>query len=228
MPDRVDDNVNRKMNDDRDPMVSLEGLRAGLYQIPGVLAVSFEQTGERVDRVNIIAKSGSKSRGQIVQDAISYLYVTLGVRLRPDDVNVIRSTDGELAPTDRRPMLAKLETQYRGPGDKQVRVTLALEGQEYHGLAQISSGRDHTQGTIQAGIRATLVAANEIMKHRCQFELGDVRSLRLADEQVIIVAVRVYPEMGSKTLIGSARIRRDELDGAARAALDAINRAFSF
>ncbi len=227
MTEPVGRNVQKTREPERNNTYSLDDLRLGLEQIPGVLAVSFETVSGNIERVNIIAESGHKSPGQIVQDTISYLFVISGQRLKPDAVNVVRSSGGDLMRSERRPMLAELAAEYTEQG-KTISVVLQLDEQEYPGTAVLVPGSETARDLMTAGIRATLKAADGVMRRQCEFRILDARHLSLAGEAVVIVAIGVFPELGSGVLVGTARVRRDVLDAAARATLDAINRAFTF
>jgi len=205
-----------------------ESLRTGVLSLQGIRAVSLSGDGESITSVNIIAEDGDKSRGQIVQDVISLALITCGLRLEPDDVDVVFTSGSDLLETDhRRPQLVSIETTY-SVEEVRVKVTLALDDSENEGVARIETRKPSPRRLVEAGARATLSAAEELLSGRCQLHLSDVVEFRFAGDGVVLVAVSAVPDVWNGILVGAVRVRGDLADAAARAVLDAVNRTFRF
>lgn len=205
-----------------------ENLRLGVLSLQGILAVSLSGDGDSITSVNIIARDGQKSRGQIVQDVISLALITGGLRLEPDDVDVVFTSGSDLLQTGhRRPRLVSIETTYSAEGVR-VQVILALSDKEKAGTAHIETRRPNPRRLVEAGARATLSAAEELLSGRCQLHLRDIVEVQFAGDRVVLVAVSAVPDVWQGSLVGAVRVRGDLADAAARAVLDAVNRTFRF
>ncbi len=205
----------------------LSTLESEITAMAGVLAASLEADPEAgIRKVNIIARQGVRSRGQMVQDTISLVFVRSGIRLPSASVDVIECSHDGLVGGAGRPRLVVIETHSTREGSR-VQVTLTLDGTAAEGFAPADAGVNRN-GSMIAGVGATLRAAEELMSHRLSFRPMDVRSLEFAGEEVVLTVVSVEPSVGSGLLVGSSRVQGDPLEAAARAALDAINRTFTF
>jgi len=195
--------------------------------MPGILAVNLEPgAADRIRKVNIIAREGTRSRGQIVQDTISLVFVRSGDRLTADAVDVIECSDDGLVSVAGRPRLSTIEVE-DGAGGRSVTIGLSREGRAFLGSAAVGSGTSRT-GLMRSGVEATLRAAEAMMADRLTFSVMDLRTLQCGGEAIVLLVVVPTPPVGNGLLVGSTRIQGDPVEAAARAALDAINRTFTF
>jgi len=211
------------------PVDEARGLTNRLLQLRGVLNASVVRDDSgRIGRVNVVAEADSRSRSQLSRDVVSLVAVEDGGELRPDDVDAIFiSNSGMASGESSRPLLVGFSTHY-SQRELACTVTLQLEGREVEGSATLPGSQADVRSLVNAGARAALQAAQSLLDERCQFSLEDARLISLLGQQVALVAVSVHPEMGTGLLLGSVLIRRGAVDAAARAALDAINRTFTY
>ncbi|MFO8060598.1 MAG: hypothetical protein R6U70_08085 [Bacillota bacterium] len=207
----------------------VKGLRTALLSLRGVLAASVvADDGEEITRVSIVARSGEKSRRQVVQDVISLVMVYGGARLSPADVDVVFSSNDDLLQSaEGRPCLVSLESRSAAKGFT-VRVVLSLEDRVVEGAVSTAEQRPGSRALLELGGRATLRASERLLEGGCRLHLEHVDVVSFAGERVVIAAVSLTPDIGSGVLVGAVRVRRDLLEASARAVLDAINRTFRF
>ncbi|GEM_PF-4006759 len=206
-----------------------DGLRHMIDRLPGVITASVV-TGDygAVSGVNLVAEAGERSRQQLRQDIVSLAFVHAGDRLSPGDVDVVFSSGSELLPSeDSRPQLVSLSTTYE-PGTTRVAVTLAVGERRAEATQDLESPEPGRIQLLAGSGRVTLSAAEQLMAERCSFSLEGADTVRMAGQEVAVVAVATSPDVTDGPLIGAVRIRSDLVDAGAKAALDAINRAFSF
>ncbi len=211
-----------------EPVQEARGLRNRILQIPDVLNASVvrDESGG-ISRVNVVADADERSRLQLARDVVSLVAVQDGCQLTPDDVDTIFVSNSEMVSGENRPRLVGLSTSY-SERELVCSVNLQLGGREVEGSATLNRPQADMRGLISVGARAALQAAQRLLDDRCQFTLQDAQHTHLAGQQVALVAVSVHPEMGTGLLLGSVRIRQGAVDAAARAALDAINRTFTY
>ncbi len=215
-----------------DVAISGGGQRRGVLEgeirgMDGILAANLEvDESGGIRKVNIVAREGTRSRGQIVQDTVSLVFVRSGIRIPASAVDVIECSDRGLLGGPGRPRLSAIDTERSG-NSAVVCITLSLGDSIARGRITTGSG-GAGRGVLVPGVEATLRAAEELISHRLKFRIVDVRSFDIAGDEIVLVGVSPVPAIGDGFLIGTARVAGDSIEAASRATLDAINRTFTF
>ncbi len=211
--------------------LSPEELRRLINRLPGVITASVvtdDGADEELSGVNLVARANQRSRGQLRRDVVSLLFIHTGERMAEKDVDVVFSAGSELvAGEGARPQLVSLATTYER-GTTSIEVTLAVGDRRGRASRDLESPRPGRIQLLSGSGRVTLSAAEQLISERCHFALEGADTVRLAGEDVAVVAVATAPDVTDGPLIGAVRIHGDLVDAGAKAALDAINRAFSF
>ncbi|MFO7942280.1 MAG: hypothetical protein R6U92_06560 [Bacillota bacterium] len=206
--------------------VSSGELESEIRAMPAVLAANVERNdGGEIRKINVIAREGVRSRGQIVQDTVSLAFIRSGVRLPGDAIDVIECRDEGLIGGRGRPRLSAIETCLLGD-EYTVTVTLSSAEVVVNGSARLHSSPHSAK--LTAGVRATLRAAEKLLSGGLEFRAVEVKPVELAGEEIVLCVVSPTPSLLNGFLVGASRIKSDPLEASARSALDAINRTFRF
>ncbi|MFP4200692.1 MAG: hypothetical protein ACLFS8_04670 [Clostridia bacterium] len=194
--------------------------------MPAVLAANLERDDDgKIIKINIIAREGVRSRTQIIQDAVSLVFIRSGVRLSGDAIDVIECRDEGLIGGPGRPRLSAIETSLVGD-EYVVSVSLISAGVSVTGSARLHLAPPSAK--LTAGVQATLRAAEKLVPGGLEFRTIEVKRVELAGEEIIMCVVSPTPSLLNGSLVGASRIKADPLEASARSALDAINRTFRF
>ena len=204
--------------------------------------IRIEDDGRTLGEINILAE-GNRPPKQIVRDVRSALraeyqvdvdYRKISVAQRRDMEAEAMSGRGESVPTvltlpaslvEEEPLVTRLRfegvTVAIDPLGCRVKVELSLEGREAIGEAQ---GANATRALPLLVAEAALEALSKFVDPGCILSIADVKCLPLADEETVLVMVKLYKERSEKTLTGSAVVAQSLQQSVVYATLDALNR----
>ena len=204
--------------------------------------IRIEDDGRTLGEINILAE-GNRPPKQIVRDVRSALraeyqvdvdYRKISVAQRRDMEAEATSGRGESVPTvltlpaslvEEEPLVTRLRfegvTVAVDPLGCRVKVELSLEGREAIGEAQ---GANATRALPLLVAEAALEALSKFVDPGCILSIADVKCLPLADEETVLVMVKLYKERSEKTLTGSAVVAQSLQQSVVYATLDALNR----
>lgn len=203
--------------------------------------IRLEDDGRTLGEINILAE-GNRPPKQIVRDVRSALraeyqvdvdYRKISVAQRRD-LEAESMTGRESPPTvltlpaslvEEEPLVTRLRfegvTVAVDPLGCRVKVELSLEGREAVGEAQ---GANATRALPLLVAEAALEALSKFVDPGCILSIADVKCLTLADEETVLVMVKLYKDRSEKTLTGSAVVAQSLQQSVVYATLDALNR----
>ena len=132
--------------------------------------------------------------------------------------DALRALDG---PSRRRHIFKGFESSRVQPHGVRCRVTIALDGQEYVGLAE---GPEVPGMRAEIAARATLEALGKAEDGRISMALQGARVLRVFDRPVAIVAVYGVDDRKTRSLIGASLVTDSVEQATVLATLQATNR----
>lgn len=202
-------------------------LERAILRIQGVQAARVMRgQGGRISEVHVLA---GRERGakQLVRDVQSVMLTNFGLEIDYRTVSVVQldqppsgAAQEVLAPAvppARRPAIVRL-TSETASLTTEVRVGLAVDGHERSGSAR---------GPATSGLRLVAQAIVDAVSGLLEASAAEVESAEIATiggRQVAVVILRLATPRGDQVLSGSALVRKDANDAAARAALAALNR----
>jgi hypothetical protein len=203
----------------------LEGIRPTYFFVPeieqalarldGVSAARILSTGSGIDEIHIIA-SGVRPPKKIVRDIESLLLVNYGLRIDHRCISVVRTDDGLTpAPATTRPQIQSVRLE-----GGEVQAVLLVEQRTLVGKALVPAGGSE----LEAAARALMDAIEQMLDVRDTLSLAELQLYQLGARDIIVVLVHWQGAGQEALLVGASFARQDPLVGAARAALDALNR----
>lgn len=206
----------------------LPDLEQALTQIQGVRAASVV-TGPDAKPTEIhVLAGGGKPAKQLVRDVqslamakydldIDHRIVSV-VQLDADDLAVV-TTESATGSDTPRPVMTTVQLRTT-KGETEATVAVTLAEHTFEGSA-IGPGTASARPRLVA--RATLEAVRELLGSPAEIEHAAIAQVGSHSVAVCVVAI-VVPRLGEQLLTGSALVRDDEADAAARCVLDALNR----
>lgn len=125
------------------------------------------------------------------------------------------------SPPRRRHIFRGFESSRVQPHGVRCRVTIALEDQEFEGMAQ---GPEVPGMRAEIAARATLEALGRAEGDRISMALQGARVLRVFDRPVVIVGVYGVDQRKTRSLIGACLVTDSVEQAAVLATLQATNR----
>lgn len=229
--------VNEKFS--RDWAQEAQKLLLSLRDIVGA-DIRLEDDGRSLAEINILAE-GNRPPKQIVRDVRSALRAEYQVDVDYRKISVAQrrdmdaeSTRGESPPTvltlpaslvEEEPLVTRLRfegvTVAIEPMGCRVKVELSLEGREAVGEAH---GANASRQLPLLVAEATLEALSKFVDPGATLSIADLKCIRLADEETVLVMVKLYKDRSEKTLTGSAVVAQSLQQSVVYATLDALNR----
>lgn len=205
----------------------LPDLEQALTQLPGVRAASVVTGPDaRPTEIHVLA-GADKPAKQLVRDVQSLAMAKYDLDIDHRIVSVVQLDLDEIsdnAATTEGPRPAMTTVQLRTThGETEATVVVALGDDTFEGSA---TGPSTATGRPRLVARATLEAVRELLGTPAEVEHAAIAVVGAHTVAVCVVAV-VVPRLGEQLLTGSALVRDDEADAAARAVLDALNRKFA-
>ena len=200
--------------------------------------IRLEDDGRSLAEINILAE-GNRPPKQIVRDVRSALRAEYQVDVDYRKISVAQRRDLEAgsregAPTvltlpaslvEEEPLITRLRfegvTVAIDPMGCRVRVELSLEGREAVGEAH---GANATRQLPLLVAEATIEALGKFVDPGATLSIADLKCLQLADEDTVLVMVKLYKDRSEKTLTGSAVVAQSLQQSVVYATLDALNR----
>ncbi|MBE3589549.1 MAG: hypothetical protein IMW98_01830 [Firmicutes bacterium] len=156
-----------------------------------------------------------------VSDAHTLIYTLTGRRLPADAIVV--TPIGESGGWDEYGRWRLAEIGVVRDEDERIEVTVRLTEGE-----RATTGL--VRGAAEREVRLTALAAVEALEaalgEGVALVLGDLQRLRLVGQPAYVAALLLEMDGETRTLLGVAAVQEDDRTAAARAVLDAANRAF--
>jgi hypothetical protein len=205
----------------------LPDLEQALTQISGVRAASVVTGPDaRPTEIHVLA-AADKPAKQLVRDVQSLAMAKYDLDIDHRIVSVVQldveDVPGESAASDvPRPAMTTVQLRTTN-GETEATVIVTLGDDTFQGAAT-GPGTASVRPRLVA--RATLDAVRDLLGSAAEVEHATIASVGAHSVAVCVVAV-VLPRLGQQLLTGSALVRDDEADAAARSVLDALNRRLS-
>lgn len=178
----------------------------------------------QVESLHVLARS-TRGAARICRDVQSVLKTQFGLDVDLPRISVAQIA-GELE-TAIPPLRPKLESVFYGiqGSEAHAEVNLAFEGRMVGGKAKGACSRSNR---LRLVAEATLAAVCSYMGDAVMCGLEDLTVISLSGRPVLVATVSVSSGQKDEVLTGACIIGRDELEAAARATLDALNRRIPF
>ena len=201
---------------------------SAIRQLGGVMGAYVRLEGDSIGAV-FVQSDGSRDARKIVRDVEAILATQFGIEFDFRKISV--AATGPMLPTanNRRPTrpqrLAFENVRVETSGlETEARVELSLG--ESHVLG-IASGPATRGSSLELVATACLRAANRFAGDSITFALAGLERVRIGQDEIVTVVVRMIQGRTEKVLSGSSPVERDDLRTITYATLDAINRVFA-
>ena len=192
-------------------------LEETLRQLTGVVSARLFATGDEVTEVHILS-DGVRHPKQVARDVESCLAARFGVHVDHRRISIAQLDAGTATPS----RLQILSLLHKAQGaDVVIEVELARGELVYRGRAQ---GPASNRNRLLLTAQATLDAARQATDLTYPFIAEDVGCYDVGGVRTVAALVTFSDGRSEEALVGSAIVRRDELDATVRAALSALNR----
>lgn len=200
-------------------------IESALEDLQGMVAVRLVPGFERpVDELHALV-AGDRAPKQIVRDVQSLLYTRFDLNIDHRVISVVQleQDDPIAGATEDAPSRVALSRVAitQSPQDTSVTVVLTdTEGIEHVGQV------DHVAINRQqhAAALATIEAVQDLVGKHTLLALAGLEVLRVGGVEAALATIDVRAERSQVALVGSAAVRRGDVDAVARAVLDALNR----
>lgn len=175
-----------------------------------------------IDEIHVLASINRPAK-RVVRDVESVLLAQFGIRVDHKKISVaqIAAAGGEISPRERARLEGlQLEVE-RGQLAMSVRV--GIGSRQWTGTAR---GADAILARPRLAATAALRALEEALGGQGRLQLDDLVRFSLGGWSGLLAAVTLTDASGEEALVGGALQRRDELDAAVKAVLNAVNRRF--
>lgn len=200
-------------------------IERALEDLQGMVAVRLVPGFERpVDELHALV-AGDRAPKQVVRDIQSLLYTRFDLSIDHRVISVVQleeddpiATAGEDAPN--RVALSRVSIT-QSPQETSVTVVLTdTDGIEHVGQV------DHVALNRQqhAAALATIEAVQGLVGEHTLLALAGLELVRVGGVEAALATIDVRAERSQVALVGSAAVRRGDVDAVARAVLDALNR----
>lgn len=198
-------------------MVQRADIEETLRLIPGVLSARVAGDAGDPSEIHILADSERHSK-QIARDVESCLAAKFGIFVDHRRISVAQTAPGE-----EREIRLNLEavTLKLHRDLTQAEVSLLLGDVRFVGRAQgATSARHRLLLAAKAAVDGIVQAVDEAI----DVIVEDIGRFEVARQPAIACVVTLVGARGEEALVGSAYVRRDEVEAAVRAVLAALNR----
>ncbi len=177
-----------------------------------------------VESLHVLARS-TRSAARICRDVQSVLKTQFGLDVDIQRISVAQiAGELETAIPPLRPRLESVLYAIQG-SEAQAEVGLEFEGRVVSGKAR---GACSKSNRLRLVAEATLAAVGAYMGDAVTCGLEDVALIALSGRPVVVTTVSVSSGQKDEVLTGACTVGRDELEAAARATLDSLNRRIPF
>ncbi|HEX6972470.1 MAG TPA: hypothetical protein VF234_09640 [Limnochordia bacterium] len=200
-------------------------IQAAIDKIRGVIAsrvIPGDSADDPIEAVHVLASTARPAKW-VVRDVESVLFTRFGIRLDHRKVSVAQIETAAAAVRERyRPRLEGMRIDI-GRGEVEVSVRIGTGSAEWTGTAR---GQDAPGARARLAAIAALRALEEALEGRGRLQLDDLVPFSLGGWEGYLVGVTLAHGRDEEMLVGSALARRDDVDAAVKAVLNAVNRWF--
>jgi len=192
-----------------------------LNQIRGIHASCVVLTPKQdISEIHLVASTERKPK-QIVRDIETILFVKHGVKVDYRCVSMVQIPDEQLLKIPiARAEIQKVTEEVTGD-QKRVRV-------EIKGASRVAIGEAYEKienpMPFRTSAKATIAAIEKLLNRSLDIQVEDAQTFRLGSHEIFLVIVRFLTEHGEETFVGASFVGMREIETAARATLDALNR----
>ncbi len=204
--------------------VDIDDIDEALSQIPGLTAARIVLDGKRVITEVHCTSIELRTPQELVRDIETVLFARWGLKIDHRRIGICVFKD--MPQIELEAIIGhrlKVGRVYLNLGKTQADsvVELELEGRVYTGTA---TGPGTKLGQFRVVAQATIAAVEAFLRTRGMISAGEVRIIRMLEQNVVLVSVSAIGRQGEERLVGSAPVRTYESDAVARATMDALNR----
>lgn len=210
----------------------LPELEASLRQLTGVRAIRVVTGPDRKPVEIHVLAARDKAPKQVVRDVQTLAMAEFDLEIDHRIISVVQLDDGDDAVTVadgsaapatpasvNRVTISAISVESAGVY-AQVGVTLAAAGLSATGTSRGPAGAGHR---LRIVARATLDGVAQLVELDAA-EVDHAQVVRLGSSEVAVCTLHFVTQRGEHVVSGSAVVRNDPADAAARAVLDALNR----
>lgn len=192
-----------------------------ISQVKGVLSSRVVCENNSIVEIHVLADH-SRNPKQIVRDIESAALLRLGTAIDHKQISVVQLGAADKLAFSSSPR-AKLHRINSSICSEEITITITISmGEEMFTASVLGPNTRQYRLRLVAG--ATLNAVEQFLGVTSKFVTADVQKTVLAGQEIIIVVVSLCLEPEEEILTGAALNRGDEMEAAARATLDAVNR----
>lgn len=196
-------------------------LQNSINQVADVFAntVVMNEAGE-IEEIHVMA-SPRRHAKQIVRDIESLLMVKFHMRVDYRKVSLVQAEEEKIIRMlGARPKLRRV-THAVGAGTATAEVLLEDDQTPFEGRASAPEGEKAPEALAA---EAALEALAFLTGEEYEMVLSGLQEVEIGGKQVFLAIVTLNVPGGEEVLIGTAFLREDRTESAARAVLDAVNR----
>ena len=196
-----------------------------IAQVKGVSSARVVYENGTIVEIHVLA-DGSRSPKQVVRDIESAVMVKLGITVDHKCISVAQlTTDEVILPTNEtRLRLIRIGYTLNG-AESSVSITISVNDELFEAS---STGPKINHNRLCLAARATLAAVERYLGTENMFVLFDTTKITVANQQAVITVISFYRDSREEILLGAALAKGDDLEAAAKATMDAINRRLVF
>lgn len=189
-------------------------------QVQGVISSRVVQQGEEVVEIHVLTDT-SRAPKQLVRDIESAILVKLGQQIDYKRISIAQLGEEQKQLLE-GPRLKLLEISSTSSRNKlAVTITIGLGNEKFKATI---SGPNITKNRLTLASKATLTAVEKCYSISSKLEINQIEKVLISGHEAILAAVSLAFKSREEILLGTALIKGDVQEAAARAALDAINR----
>lgn len=193
-----------------------------ISQVKGVLSSKVVCENQDIAEIHVLADH-SRTPKQIVRDIESAALIKLGTSLDHKQISVVQL--GEAGKTISLPgPELQLQRINCSTSSEEIEVTVTINPGEETFAATVS-GPNTRQYRLRLAAEAVLHSVEQYLGGGSKFIAADVQKIHIAGQKAIVVVISHCLGQEEEILPGIALNRGDEMEAAARATLDAINRS---
>lgn len=190
-------------------------LEREISRLEGITAARVLSSDSDIDEIHVIAPPQRPPK-KIVRDIESLLLVRFGIRIDHRRISVVQSEDVQVTyARSARPLIRRVEQQADA-----ICVDVQAGDQVISGTYPIREN----DSPIECTSRALINAIEQMLNTPGLLALAGAQVTTLRKQTIVLILLHWTFSGQQEVLVGGALSRDDELDAAARATLDAINR----
>jgi len=191
-----------------------------ISQVKGVLSAQVVCENQNIAEIHVLADH-SRTPKQIVRDIESAVLIKLGASLDHKQISVVQL--GEASKFSLSGLPLELERISCSSSSEEIEITVAINlGDEF---AATVTGPNSRPYRPRLAAEAALRSVEQFLGGCSRFIAADVQKIRIAGQEAIAVVISHCMGQVEEILPGIALNRGDDMEAAARAALDAVRRS---